>query len=49
MDASRPESELMLLKTAMMLLRFLAAILSFGAIYIKPSQTIIESPRRIDH
>ncbi len=33
----------------MTLLRFLAAILSFGALYTKPSRSFVGSPRRIDN
>jgi hypothetical protein len=33
----------------MKLLRFLAAILSFGVLHTKPSQRFYESPRRIDN
>jgi hypothetical protein len=32
----------------MKLLRFLAAILSFGVLHTKPSRRFVESPRRID-
>jgi hypothetical protein len=31
------------------LLRFLATILSFGALHTKPSRRFVESPRRIDN
>jgi hypothetical protein len=37
------------LKILMMLLRFLAAILSFGAFHTKPSRRFYESLRRIDN
>jgi hypothetical protein len=33
----------------MKLLRFLATILSFGALHTKPSRRFVESPRRIDN
>jgi hypothetical protein len=33
----------------MKLLRFLAAILSFGVLHTKPSRRFYESPRRIDN
>ncbi len=33
----------------MKLLRFLAAILSFGVLHTKPSRRFVESPRRIDN
>jgi hypothetical protein len=50
MYASRPECEpLVVLKFFMKLLRFLAAILSFGALHTKPSWRFYESPRRIDN
>jgi hypothetical protein len=50
MDASRPEvSTACGSKIFMKLLRFLAAILSFGVLHTKPSQRFNESPRRIDN
>jgi hypothetical protein len=50
MDASRPECEpLMVLKFFLKLLRYLATILSFGALHTKPSRRVVESPRRIDN
>jgi hypothetical protein len=36
-------------KTFLKLLRFLATILSFGALHTKPSRRLYESPRRIDN
>jgi hypothetical protein len=36
-------------KICMKLLRFLATILSFGALRTKPSLRFVESPRRIDN
>jgi hypothetical protein len=36
-------------KICLKLLRFLATILSFGALHTKPSRRFLESPRRIDN
>jgi hypothetical protein len=50
MDASRPECEPACgFKIFIKLLRFLAAILSFGVLHTKPSRKFVESPRRIDN
>ncbi len=49
-DASRPECEPACgFKILMRLLRFLATILSFGALHTKPSRRFVEFPRRIDN
>ncbi len=46
----RPECEpLMVFNILLKLLRFLATILSFGALHTKPSRKFVESPRRIDN
>jgi hypothetical protein len=50
MDVSRPECELLMLKKiCLKLLRFLATILSFGALHTIPSRRFYESARRIDN